>query len=97
MRLEFTNQKGVLDFDIQKKYPLVWTETENGKHVDEFYVNPIKGSIEISGDIIVDTGDLRIADCLRLVKAIHTLDRIAHKKAREGCIMEAVPPGSSSV
>jgi len=84
MRLEFLNQKGTLDFDIQKKYPLVWTETKEGKHVDEFYINPVKGQIELSGDIIIDTGDLKIADVLHLAKAIRTLDKIGHKSAHEG-------------
>lgn len=78
MKLEFVNQKGILEFDIQKKYPLVWTETKNGKHVDEFYINPIKGQIELSGDIIVDTGDLKIADCLRLMRVIEKLDKKEH-------------------
>ena len=78
MRIEALDQKAVLEFDVQKKYPLVWTETEDGKHVDEFYINPVKGSIELSGDIIIDTGDLRIADCLRLMRAIEKLDKKEH-------------------
>lgn len=78
MKLEFTNQKGVLEFDIQKKYPLVWTETEDGKCVDEFYINPVKGQIELSGDIMIDTGDLKIADCLRLMRIIEKLDKKKH-------------------
>lgn len=92
MRIECPNQKAVLDFDIQKKYPLVWTEREDGKHVDEFYIKPVKGTIEITADITIDTGDLKITDCLRLMKAIHTLDKIARKKAAGG-IMQAVPSG----
>lgn len=80
MKIEFTDQKGVLNFDVQRKYPLAWTETEDGKHVDEFYINPVKGSVEISVDILVDTGDLKIADCLRLMRAIEKLD----KKKRTG-------------
>jgi len=90
MKLEFLNQKGTLDFNIQKKYPLIWTEKEDGKHVDEFYVNPVEGQIEISGDVIIDTGDLKITDCLRLAKAIQKLDEIARKKRMEGKICEEV-------
>lgn len=82
MKIEFTDQKGVLNFDIQRKYPLVWTETEDGKHVDEFYINPVKGSVELSGDIIIDTGDLKIADCLRLMRAIEKLDKKEHAGER---------------
>lgn len=82
MRLEFTNQKGIVDFDIHKKYPLVWHETEDGKVVDEFSVNPVKGQIEISGDIIIDTGDLKITDCLRLMRVIEKLDEIEDTKRR---------------
>lgn len=86
MRLEFTNQKGVLDFNIEKKYPLAWHTDEKGKVVDEFYINPVKGQIELSGDIIIDTGHLKIADVLRLAKAIHAMD----KKAAHGAICKAV-------
>lgn len=82
MKIEFTNQKGILNFDTQRKYPLVWTETEDGKHVDEFYINPVKGSVELSGDIIIDTGDLKIADCLRLMRAIEKLDKKEHAGER---------------
>ena len=78
MKIECPNQKAVLEFDIQKKYPLVWTETEDGKHVDEFYINPVKGQIELSADITIDTGDLRIADCLRLMRVIEKLDKKEH-------------------
>ena len=82
MKIEALNQKAVLEFDIQKKYPLVWTETEDGKHVDEFYVDPVKGSVELSCDILVDTGDLRIADCLRLMRVIEKLDKKEHAGER---------------
>ena len=90
MKIEFLNQKGVLDFDIQKKYPLIWTETDKGKRIDEFYVDPVKGQIELSCDVVIDTGDLTIADCLRLMKAIHTLDKIENKKRFTEQICEAV-------
>ena len=78
MKIEFTNQKGTLNFDIQKKYPLKWHTDENGKQIDEFYITPVKGSVELSGDIIIDTGDLKIADCLRLMRAIEKLDKKEH-------------------
>jgi len=86
MKLEFLNQKGTFSFDIQKKYPLVWTETEESKVVDEFYVNPVKGEIEISGDIIVDTGDLKVTDVFRLMRAIGKLDKIAHLNERREAV-----------
>ena len=91
MRIECPNQKAVLEFDIQKKYPLVWTETEDGKHVDEFYIDPVKGQIEIFAEnIVIDTGDLKIKDCLRLMKAIHELDEIEDKKRFAGKLCKAV-------
>lgn len=89
MKIEFLDQKGVINVDIQKKYPLVWHETEDGKVVDEFYISPVKGEIEITGDIIVDTGNLKITDCLRLARAIQTLDRINRNKKYAGCRMVA--------
>ena len=82
MRIEAPNQKAILDFDIRKKYPLIWTETEDSKHVDEFYVNPVKGQVELSCDILIDTGDLKITDCLRLMRAIEKLDEIEDTKRR---------------
>ena len=90
MKFEFLNQKGMLDFNVQKKYPLIWTEKEDGKHVDEFYINPVKGQIEISGDVTIDTGDLPIAAVLRLAKAIHTLDKIIRKKQMNGKICQEI-------
>ena len=92
MKLEFLNQKCKLDFDIQKEYPMIWHKVDE-KKVNELSISPVKGSIEISGDVIVDTGDLKIADCLRLAKAIHTLDEIVHKKDGAGCRMIPDPSG----
>ena len=76
MKIECPNQQAVLKFDIQKKYPLIWHEAEDGKIVDEFYINPVEGEVELSCEnIIIDTGDLPITDCLRLMRAIDKMDR----------------------
>jgi hypothetical protein len=72
------NQKGKLDFDIREKYPLIWHTDSDGKQVDELYVTPVKGSVELSCDIIVDTGSLKITDCLRLMRVIDKLDKKEH-------------------
>ena len=89
MRFEFLNQKGVLNFDIQKKYPLIWHEDENGKHVDEFSITPVKGKIELSADIIIDTGDLKATDILELMRTYEKLDSILSEKRCEKLCKEA--------
>ena len=86
MKIEFLNQKGTFDFDIQKKLPLVWTETEEGKHVDEFSIKPVKGQIEGSADeVVIDTGDLPVTWFMELIQAMDEMDekeRIKHHKSR---------------
>ena len=86
MRLEFTNQRGTLDFNVQKKCPLKYTETENGMRVDEFYINPVEGQLDISVDeIIIDTGNLPIADVFDVIRNINELDGIRDKKRHIEC------------
>lgn len=83
MRLEFMNQKGVLNFDIEKKYPLAWHTDEKGKVVDEFYITPVKGSIELSCDIEIDTGDLKAVDLFKLARAYEKLSDAMEGRRRE--------------
>ena len=76
MRIECPNQTATLTFDIQRRYPLIWTETEEGKRIDEFSVDPVEGEVELSVEtIIVDTGDLPITAVLRVMKAIEGLNK----------------------
>lgn len=78
MRLEFINQKVKFDFDVREEYPVIWHRNLDGEQINDLSISPVKGSVEITGDVIIDTGDLKITDCLRLAKAIQALDKASH-------------------
>jgi hypothetical protein len=75
MKIELKNQKLEADIDIAKQYPLVWHCDENGAKVEDLSISPVQIHLEFAGDISLETGSLKLTDCMSLVKVIQELDK----------------------
>ena len=82
MKIEMPKQNLHLDVDITKDYDILWHTDENGKKVGDLTITPVKGSIDITCDIELDTGDLKVTDILSVMRAFSKVQRAIRKKSR---------------
>lgn len=82
MKIEMPKQNLHLDVDITKDYNILWHTDEEGNRVDDLTITPVKGSIDITCDIELDTGDLKVTDILNVMRTFSKVQRAIHKKSR---------------
>lgn len=82
MKIEMPKQNLHLDVDITKDYDILWHRDEDGKKVNDLTITPVKGSIDITCDIELDTGDLKVTDVLSVMRSFSKMQRAIHKKSR---------------
>lgn len=82
MKIEMPKQNLHLDVDITKDYNILWHTDEDGNRVDDLTITPVKGSIDITCDIELDTGDLKVTDILDVMRAFSKIQRAIRKKSR---------------
>ena len=81
MKIEIPKQNLHVEFDVQKDYDILWHEDENGKKVGDLTITPVKGSIDITCDIELDTGDLKVTDVLSVMRSFSKMQRAICKKS----------------
>ena len=88
MKIEFKNQKLKADIDVKKEWPLLWHRDENEKKVSDLSMEPGKIHLEMSGDVTLDTGSLKLTDVMSLIRVIAKLDRIHSERIRQAICEE---------
>ena len=76
MKFELKNQQLTADIDVKKTWPMLWHKDEEGKKTDDLSMDPCQIHLEFSGDITLDTGSLKMTDCMSLMRIIDKLDKI---------------------
>lgn len=82
MKIEMPKQNLHVEFDVQKDCPVIWHTDEEGNRVDDLTITPVKGSIDITCDIELDTGDLKVTDILSVMRSFSKMQRAICKKSR---------------
>lgn len=88
MKIELKNQQFTADINVDKEWPMLWHTNEEGKQENDLSMKPCKIHLEFSGDIALDTGSLKITDCMSLMRVIEKLDKIYEKKTHQKLYQE---------
>ena len=79
MKIEMPKQSLHLDINVREDYPVMWHTDAKGDHVNDLTITPVKGTIDITCDVELDTGDLKVTDVLSVMKAFTKLQRYIRK------------------
>lgn len=88
MRIELKNHALTADIDVKKEWPMLWHTNAEDEKVNDFSMAPGKIHLELSGDVTLDTGSLKMTDCMNLMRVIAKLDTIHAEKVRRSICEE---------
>lgn len=93
MKIEMPKQTLHFEADIKKDYAVCWHTDEKGNKVNDLTVTPVKGTVDISCDIIIDTDDLKVTDILQVMKDYAHLQKAIRKHSSK--MWHMVPAGEA--
>jgi len=83
MIIKLEQKKFDFDINIKKDMPVIYHVNEKGEQVNDFTIKPVKGHFELSGDITLDTGELRAVDVIHLMRTYKELQESISKRCHK--------------